>query len=172
MQALIFNDIEWDSPDLKGAEIEMKVVHNTIRLVYELCCPIKPKNQQRRAIENIWKSNGRVIGVPNSSDPRNNRYETYYYSVDSNGNYSNGSAFKVTGNPHHPVGGGFVRIDVAPQDSEGQTYEGNNNGDVMVYDPPPENKFQRDPTVSYNNDNIDKSRYDFGGEQPARYGDF
>ena len=125
-----------------------------------------------RADANVVNSNGRVIGTPNVNDSRNNKYETYYYSIDRDGNYSNGSAFKVTGNPHMPIGGGFVRINVESEESQAPEYEGaNNNGDVLTYETP-KNDFQKDPTVSYNNADINKSRYDFGGEQPSRYGDF
>lgn len=133
-----------------------------------------------RADANVVDSGGNVIGVPNTSDSRNNRFETFYYSVDSSGNYSNGSVFKVTSNPHNSVGGGFVRINVSPENGSGEAdsqfagdAEGGaaSSGDVVNY-AAPEDGFERDPTVSYNNDNVNKSRYDFDGAQGSVYGDF
>ena len=129
-----------------------------------------------RADAHVVDGNGTVIGVPNTSDSRNNRFETFYYSIDSNGNSSASSVFKVTGNPHNSSGG-YVRIDLAPANGEldgqvgQQAGNGSNSGDVKVYGEEVQEQ-QLDPTVSYNNDNIEKSRYDLGGQRGSVYGDF
>lgn len=180
----------------------------------------------------VVDSSGDVIGVPNLQDSRNSPYERYYYIVDSEGNFTNGSAFKVTSNPHTFGSGGFIRIDVKSEisgefetkttipssqisnipepevplifENNGESFSYNNqfssaintqvqnfgsgqntgiddnstnNSDIIIYNAPQNTGVSSlgsssSGTVSFNNDNVSKSRYDFGGGQPSRYGDF
>ncbi|PIR31943.1 MAG: hypothetical protein COV36_06125 [Alphaproteobacteria bacterium CG11_big_fil_rev_8_21_14_0_20_44_7] len=57
----------------------------------------------------VIDSQGNVTGIKNKSDPRNTKYEYYYYSIDEDGNLSEESSFKIMSHPEN-LGAGYVKV--------------------------------------------------------------